>query len=130
MTNNSFKKGAQYVNKKASILNNTSIPQGESEANNMTKTCSSQGFTNILISYDINQPVEPNGWNGEAYPISIFSIMEFLEIDSINMTSLFLCIANFIRNRSVKHNMVNNVKQLQGFSQTVWQFISSIYKAG
>jgi len=122
MANNSFKKGAQYVNKEASTLNNTSIPQGESEANNMTKTCSSQGFTNVLI--------KPNGWNGEAYLISIFSIMEFLEIDSINMTSLFLYIANFIRNRSVKHNMVNNIKQLQGFSQTIWQFISSIYKAG
>ena len=56
--------------------------------------------------------------------------MKFLEIDSINMTALLLYIANFIKNRSVKCNLANNITQLKGFGQTVWQFISSIYKAG
>ena len=115
VTNNSPKEGAQHVNKKAPALNYMPIPQGESEANNTTNMCPSQGFMNVLISYNINQPAEPNTWDGEAHPISIFGTMEFLEIDSINITSSLLCMANFIRNRSVKCNMVNKVKQLQGF---------------
>ena len=44
------------------------------------------------------------------------------------MMSLLLYIANFIRNRSIKHNIVNKVKQLQDFGQTTWKFISSIYE--
>ena len=33
------------------------------------------------------------------------------------MTSL-LCIVNFIKNRSAKHNLINDVTQLKDFSQT------------
>ena len=60
--------------------------------------CPSQGFTNVLISYDIDQPVELNAWNREAYSISIFDTIEFLEINSMNITSSLSHIANFIRN--------------------------------
>ena len=133
VTNNSPKEGAQCVNKEAPALNEMPISQCESEANNMTNTYPSQDFMNVLISYNINQPVELNAWDGEAHPISIFGTMEFLKINSMNMTSLLLYMANmanFIRNRSVKCNMVNDIKQLQGFGQAAWQFILSIYKAG
>jgi len=37
--------------------------------------------------------------------------------------------ANFIRNKGVKCNMVNNIKQLQGFGQTALEFILFIYKS-
>jgi len=90
----------------------------------------SQEFTNVPILYNIHQLVKLNTWNGKAHPIFTFGTIKFLKIDSINMTSLLLCMVNFIRNRGVKCNMVNNVKQLQGFSQIAWEFILSIYKLG
>ena len=77
--------------------------------------CNSQEFTNILILYNINQLVKPNVWDREAYPISIFNTIELLKIDSKNILTLLLCMANFIRNRSVESNKVNNVNQLQDF---------------
>jgi len=46
------------------------------------------------------------------------------------MSTLLLHIANFIGNRYVESNKVNNVNQLQGFGQAAWEFISSIYKSG
>lgn len=77
--------------------------------------CNSQEFTNILILYNINQLVKPNAWDREAYPISIFNTIELLKIDSKNILTLLLCMANFIRNRSVESNKVNNINQLQDF---------------
>ena len=85
---------------------------------------------NVLILYNINQLVEPNTWDGEAYLISIFGTIEFLEIDFKNMSTSLLHMTNFIRNRDVESNKVNDVNQLQGFGQIVWEFISSIYQSG
>ena len=59
----------------ANILNNQHVPN-------------LQQFK-IHFNYNINGPSEPNAWDGEVYPISIFEHMEFLEIDSKNIfTSL------------------------------------------
>jgi len=44
-----------------------------------------QEFYTVPLPYNINQPVEPNAWDGKAHPISIFGTMEFLEIDLKNM---------------------------------------------
>ena len=55
--------------------------------------------------------------------------MEFLKIDSMNISTLLLCMANFIQNRGVDRNKINNVTQLQGFGQVAWEFILSIYKS-
>ena len=100
------------------------------KTNNATNICNSQKFVNVLILYNINQLVEPNTWDGEAYLISIFGTIEFLEIDFKNMSTLLLHMTNFIRNRDVESNKVNDVNQLQGFGQVVWEFILSIYQSG
>ena len=89
--NTSPNKGGLQNNNEAPALNNLPCSQGRGEANNATNTCNSQEFTNVPIPYDINQPVEPNAWDGEAHPISIFGTMEFLEIDSKNMSISLLC---------------------------------------
>jgi len=73
--------------------------------------------------------MELNTWNSEAYPISIFGSMEFLEIDAKNMYTSLLCIMNYIRSRKVKSGLINNVLQLKGFGEAAWNFISSIYKS-
>ena len=106
------------------------ILQDKCEASNNTNTHSSQGFTNVLISYEINQLIEPNAWDSEAHSISIFGTIEFLEINSMNMMTSLLYIVSFIKNRSTKHNLVNDITQFKGSSQATWKFISSIYKAG
>jgi len=47
----------------------------------------------------------------------------------MNITTLLLHIANFIKNRSTMCDLMNDITQLEGFSQATWEFISSIYEA-
>ena len=56
--------------------------------------------------------------------------MEFLEINSKNMYTSLLCIANFIRSRKVVNSRVNDISKFLGFGKAAWNFISSIYKSG
>ena len=64
-----------------------------------------QDLETTSIPYKDNQPVELNSWNKEAYPISIFGTVKFLDIDSKNILTLLLWMANFISNRKIKNNM-------------------------
>ena len=84
----------------------------------------------VLINYDINMPMEANAWDGEAYPISIFGHMEFLEIDAKNIFTSLLHIADFIRTRKVQQGKISDMAKLLGFGEAAWSFILSIYKIG
>ena len=82
------------------------------------------------MAYNINEPTELNAWNSKAHPIFIFGSIEFLEIDSKNMFTFLLYMADYIRSRKVKKGLINNILELKCFSKAAWNFISSIYKAG
>ena len=56
-------------------LNNTSFPQGESEAINNPNMYLQQEFYIVPLPYNINQLVKPNG---ETCLISVFRTIEFL----------------------------------------------------
>jgi len=71
----------------------------------------------VHLTYNINCPSEPNTWDGEAHPISIFGTMEFLEIDSRNMYTSLLCMINFIRFRKVVKGRASDVPELSGFGK-------------
>ena len=86
-------------------------------------------YYEVLLPYNINMPTESNVWNSKAYSISIFGIIDFIEIDAKNIYTLLLYMADFIRARKVKTSSINNVKELKGFGDTVFNFVLSIYKA-
>ena len=89
-----------------------------------------QDFKTTTIPYKDNQLVELNSWDKEAHPLLIFGTIEFLDIGSKNILTSPLQMANFIQNRKLKNNIENNISALEGFGQTAWLFISSIYKIG
>ena len=66
----------------------------------------------ISLAYNINWPTEPNAWNDETYFISIFNTMEFFKIDSKNIYTSLLQMANFIRLRKVVKNKAIDVPKL------------------
>ena len=88
-----------------------------------------QEFYKVLLPYNINQLIEHNAWDSEAYQISIFGTMEFLEIDMKNIFMLLLYMANYAKNKKVEKEKINVLK-LKGFGEAAWSFISSIYKSG
>jgi len=55
--------------------------------------------------------------------------MKFLEIDSKNMYTSLLYMANFIRIRKVVNSKTNNIPELKNFDKVVWNFIFFIYNS-
>jgi len=55
--------------------------------------------------------------------------MKFLEIDSKNIYTSLLYIANFIRTRKVINSKANNIPELKGFGKVAWNFIFFIYNS-
>jgi len=49
------------------------------------------------ILYTVNQPVDPQLWDGNFYSISIFGMNEYLKGDAKNITCSLLRIVVFIR---------------------------------
>ena len=91
-----FKEREVNIHNKATIPSNMPNPQGEDVSNCGMNTCEPQGLESSSISYRDKQLAEPNSWNGKALPLSLFGTIEFLEIDSKNISTLLLCMADFI----------------------------------
>ena len=119
----------QGVNNKVTAPNNISSPQGKSETINNTNIYPPQKVINILLLYDIYQLAEHNTWDGDAHFISVYSTIEFLDIDAKNMTISLLQMMNFIKNRNMDQRCINDVPQLNGFGEAAWIFIFSIYES-
>ena len=83
----------------------------------------------VLLSYNINWPIEPNVWNGKAYPIFIFGTIEVIKIDAKNINISLLYMAYFIRSRKVNTSAINNIEELKGFGNATFNFVLSIYEA-
>jgi len=64
------------------------------EANNETIP---QGLESLVISYQANQPIDPQLWNSNFCSISLFGIDEFLAGDAKNITCSLLRMAIFIK---------------------------------
>ena len=90
--------------------------------------CILQDFKTFLIPYKNHQLAELNSQDGKVYSLSIFGNNEFLEINSKNILTSLLQIADFIYNRKLKNNIEDDIPALTRFSQAAQSFISSIYK--
>ena len=91
--------------------------QDVNEASNVHVLELQQEVYEISLVYNINNPTEPNVWDGEAHSLSVFRTWEFLEINSKNMFTLLLCMANYIRSKKVLKDKANNILELNRFSK-------------
>ena len=87
---------------------------------------SPQGLESSSIPYGDRQLTEPNSWDGNIF---LFSIIEFLDINSKNISTSLLHMANFICNRKLVENTEKDIPSLSSFGEATGSFISSIYKA-
>ena len=53
--------------------------------------------------------MEPEAWDSEAHFPFLFNTMKFLEINTKNIYTSLLHIANFIKSREVQAGFVNNI---------------------
>ena len=89
-------------------------------------TDQSNGLNSSSISYAENKPANPDLWNSQTHPISIFGDRNSQSINTKNIKVSLLCIADFIKNRDIKHNRKKDISYLEGFGKAIWTFITSI----
>lgn len=94
--------GNKCVISEALALNNTSLQHVGNKIIDSSEINSQSSYYEVSLAYNIDQLMEPNTWDGEAYSISIFRSMEFLEIDIKNMYTSLLYMVNYIRSKKVK----------------------------
>jgi len=83
-----------------------------------------------VIPYSINVPADPSLWNRNFMATSLFGTNEFLSSDINNITCSLQCMACFLRQQNVKDQDANNIRQLDLFSESTWDFISAIFESG
>jgi len=93
------------------------VPHSE-DSNN---TFPPQGMEPLVIPYSINQPVDPQLWNGNFCPVSPFGTNEYLEGDSKNIVCSLRRIAAFIKQHKLEG------KNIASFSLTTVLY-DSAYK--
>jgi len=69
----------------------------------------SQCFEPMVILYAINQPIDPQLWNSNFCPFSIFSMNEYLKGNVFHITCSLLRIVVFIRQHKLKDKTVEDI---------------------
>ena len=91
--------------------------------------CINDLVINIQLLYDLNTPIEPKLWNGNFHPISLYESIKYLVSDSKNIKDFLNFIAKYIINKQVNPTKSNDLKDFNGISEAIWNFISSIYQS-
>jgi len=83
-----------------------------------------------VILYSANVPADSSLWDRNFMATSLFGTNEFLNSDINNITCSLQHMACFLRQRNVKDQNANNIRQLDPFGESAWDFISAIFKSG
>ena len=84
---------------------------------------------NIQLLYDPNDPTEPDLWSGNFHPISLHRSIGQIASDTKNIKDSLNFMVKYISNKKVNLKSANELKNLDGIGDVVWNFISSIYQS-
>jgi len=87
-----------------------------------------ENMFNIQLSYDINQALNPEFWDGNFRAILIHS-MEHLASNINNIKESLGRIQKYILGKTIERDNANNIKDLEGVGKAVWDLILSLYEA-
>jgi len=85
---------------------------------------------NIQILYDTNAPTEPKLWSGNFHSISLHGSIEHIASDMKSIKDSLNFMAKYITNKKVNPKTAKNLKDFNVISNSVWNFISSVYQSG
>jgi len=74
-----------------------------------------QGMEPSVIPYAINQPVDPQLWDSNFCPISLFEMNEYLEDNTKNITCSLLRMVAFIRQCKLEDKIAEDISQISEF---------------
>ena len=96
----------------------------------MDNTTASLILESSAISYQENQPVDPNLCDSIFVLISIFRVDQYISGNTQNITCFLLQIAQFIKQQSLGDKTVEDILLIFKFEAVAWQLISAIYESG
>jgi len=111
---------------KATDNTNNTLQQRVSNKVPASSTTSSNSVFDIQLSYDIDQALDPEEWDGDFHATLLHGAMEHLVSNVKNIKDSLCRMGKYIRGKSIDSNP-NNIKDLEGVGKTVWEFLSSIY---
>jgi len=112
---------------RAADSSNTNVPHSE-DSNNMFPP---QGMEPLVIPYSINQPVDPQLWDSNSCPVSLFRTNKYEQISIWKETWKILSVCcSGIKQCKLEGKSEKDISQIAEFGFAMWEFISSIYKAG
>jgi len=91
---------------------------------------STEPSPSMVIPYSTNVLADPTLWDGNFTATSLFSTNEFLNSDINNISCSLQRMACFLRQCNLEGHNRNNIKQLDPFGQSAWDFISTIFESG
>jgi len=86
-------------------------------------------FINIQLLYDPDAPTDPEIWNSRFHPISLHRSIEHIASNAKNIKDSLKFMAKYISNKQIELFKANDLDNFNGIGNTVWNFISSIYKS-
>jgi len=99
------------------VSNETTPPNGLHE----------DGIINVQLPYDLQAPTEPELWSGSFHPISLHGSIKHFASDTKNIKVLLNFLAKYIQGKQVDSNKANDLGDLDGMGDAIWNFISSVY---
>ena len=110
----------QYVPIEGPALNSSSISSSLYIDNN--------NVINIQLLYNSNRSTEPDLWNGNFHPISLYGLLKHLVSNADSIRKSITYTAIYIKNKNIETAKSNDIKDFKGISKVAWELISSIYK--
>ena len=86
-------------------------------------------FVNIQLPYDLNASTDPKIWNSRFHPISLYGSIEHIGSDTKSIKDSLKFMVKYISNKQMEPANTNDLKDLNGMGDAVWNFISSVYKS-
>ena len=76
---------------------------------------------------NINNDIVRKKSTSNFYFVSLHSMLEHLSLNLKNIRKLLRYMTNYIRNKSIEPNKVNDVPDLKRVGEVAWNFVSALY---
>ena len=116
------------LGKATNLPDNTRSPATNDEAA-PTHAPHVEDVINIQLPYDPNGPTDPDLWSGDFRPISLHGSVEHIASDAKNIRESLNFMAKYIKGKQSDDNNINELKDLDGMGDAIWNFISSVYES-
>ena len=103
-------------------------PMGGNSKTTSTCVSNKESVINGQFSYDPSAPMKPELWSGLFHPISLHELIEQITLDTKNIKVILDFIAKYITNKHIISSHANDLKEFDSMGDTIWKFISSVYK--